>query len=983
MKQRIRKNPIALFWITILILILLTVGMIYLEDPGLQKPLAMGSLLLVGLLASLFLSISKPLQLLSQAWRQQDPVLLNTLASQPTDLGQLAQLMRDFFEQQQTLNTKIQERRETEQQLRLFSCAIKQSANLVIITDRHGAIEYVNPKFVQITGYSATEVIGANPRIFKSGRTPPERYEHLWRTITDGREWRGEFCNHRKDGVLYWESAAIAPVRDEAGAITHFIAIKEDITGQKNIESALRASELKYRSVFATIGDALFLIDSRDGRILTANPAASKLYGYSRKELLKLKDIDLAAEPAAAAALPRTQSKLLTAQLHRRKDQTVFPADLWVRHFSYKGNTITVAAVRDMTIQQETERKLVRLSNLYAALSRTSAAIMRQPQPQDLFQQVCQIVAQLEQMVLVAISLADPETGKLEQAAQAGIAIKDSSSPILLPVSNDCNLLESAGPCGMAFRLGHPVVSNDFQIDPNHLSWREWAASSGVGAAAVFPLRRNDVVVGCLSTFAGNRGFFEEDITTLLINLAGEISFALNLFAREEQREITARHIHHLATHDALTGLPNRTLLLDRLSQAIHAAHRKHHCVGVLFLDLDHFKAVNDSLGHDIGDQLLQVVTERLRGSIRQEDTLARHGGDEFILVLPDIIEPATAGRVAAHLLQALRAPFVLDGHLLNINASIGVSIYPLDSTDLMTLIRCADSAMYQAKSAGRADYVFYVSEYNIRVSELLGLSSELQRALKQEEFVLYYQPKIELLTHKMLGLEALIRWQHPERGLLPPVKFIPIAEETGMIGAIGAWTLRTACAQIRRWQAAGLPPVPVSVNLSTQQWLQPDIEQQVIAALESNQLLPHWLELEITESLLMRDTDKMIETIRRLRASGIRFIVDDFGIGYSSLSYLKRFPIDQIKIDQSLIRDIPNDSDDMAIAAAIIQMAKSLGLSVVAEGVETPEQLRFLSEQGCHMAQGYYFSSPQPAESCDKFLSGSFPAVGIEPHSP
>ena len=361
---------------------------------------------------------------------------------------------------------------------------------------------------------------------------------------------------------------------------------------------------------------------------------------------------------------------------------------------------------------------------------------------------------------------------------------------------------------------------------------------------------------------------------------------------------------------------------------------------------------------------MLQAVTERLRACIRQGDTLARQGGDEFILVLPEITEPAIAGRVAEHLLQALRAPFAVQEHLLHVNASIGISIYPVDAADPPTLIRFADNAMYQAKEAGRAGYVFFTSELNVQVSELFTLGNDLRRALEREEFVLHYQPQIDLNTRQLIGAEALIRWQHPKRGLIPPITFIPIAEETGLINAIGEWTLRTACAQNRRWQAAGLPTMPVAVNLSAKQWLQPHLENQVIDALQAAGLAPRWLELEITESLLMRDTEKMIETMHRLQVSGVQFAVDDFGIGYSSLSYLKRFPINRLKIDQSFVRDIPVDPDDTAIATAIIQMGKSLRLNVVAEGVESTEQLDFLRERGCDAAQGYYFSKPLPAEA-------------------
>ncbi|MDG4552261.1 MAG: EAL domain-containing protein [Candidatus Contendobacter sp.] len=954
----------------ILAITLFAVGVLVLEPAKPGWIILYDVLLLAGLAVALLHGVSRPLDRLIHSLRTGDPALLDSLANQDTEFGQLARLVQDFFQQQRQLAAEIQERRQAEQTLRIFSRAIEQSANTVVITDRAGAIEYVNPKFVEATGYSRAEAIGANPRILKSGKTTPEQYARLWQTISGGGEWRGEFHNRRKDGALYWEMASIAPVRDETGAITHFVAVKEDITRRKKAEAALRASELKYRNVFATVGDALLMLDNRDGRILDANPAACRLYGYSRSELLALRDSDLAAGNGASGEMPRTVSKRFTDYPQRRKDGTVFPADLWVRHFTYKGYEITVAAIRDMTPLKQAEQKIVRLSHCYVALGRTSAAIMRCADPQELFRQICRIVADLDQIRIVVIEFVEPTTGAFQRAAQASATSGRLHAPASAPLSGNSSLPEGWGPIGIAFRQGAPAVCNDFPADPSLQIWRPTAEALAIQAGAAFPLRRNNQVVGCLSAYAAERDFFNADLIDLLTQLAGEVSFALDLFERENQRKRAEERIHHLATHDALTGLPNRTLLLDRLAQALHAAQRKKNYVGVLFLDLDHFKTINDSQGHGVGDQLLQAISQRLRDVVRREDTLARQGGDEFILVLADLSEPAAAGWVAEHLLQALRAPFVLDHQALHVAASIGISIYPLDATDPPTLIRFADSAMYQAKADGRAHYAFFTAELNVRVSELFTLSNELRQALERDEFVLHYQPQIDLATGRPVGVEALIRWQHPRRGLIPPGRFIPVAEETGLIDPIGEWTLRAACAQGRLWRDAGLPPLSVAVNLSARQWLQPHLENQVIDALQSAGLEPRWLELEITENLLMRDTDKMIETMRRLRAGGVQFAVDDFGVGYSSLRYLKRFPVSRIKIDQSFVRDIPGDPDDAAIATAIIRMGKSLRLTVVAEGVENPEQLRFLGEQGCDVAQGYHFSKPLSAPECAEYLA-------------
>ncbi|MCB1824594.1 MAG: EAL domain-containing protein [Candidatus Competibacteraceae bacterium] len=956
------KIQFRVFWLLFLAMALSATGLAIR-----QSPLALGLnlLLVIVLAAALFQWVNRPLRTIVHSLCQHDPAALGPLCDQDTEFGRIARLIRDFFQQQQQLTAEIQERRQAEQTLRQYSRALEQSANAVIITDRNGTIEYVNPKFSETTGYSQAEVIGANPHILKSGQTSREQYQQLWQTIIDGGEWHGEFHNRRKDGALYWESATIAPIRDDRGLITHFVAIKEDITQRKKTEEALQASELKYRSVFATVGDALFLVDNKSSRILSVNPAACKLYGYTREEFLSMRDTDLSvAADSDTRELSRLTSKRLTDQFHRRKDGSIFPADLFIRHFIHKGHKITVAAIRDMTLQKLAERRILRLSHFYAALSRTSAAIVRHAEPQELFQQICQIVIELEQMQVVWIGFVDPENDGFQLVAHAGMAPDYLHYLTDSPISSDPNQPANWSPAGRALRRENPEVDNDFQNDSKPSAWRRTTQTLGIRSGAAFPLRRGGQTVGCLCAYAAERDLFDADIAGLLASLAGELSFALDLFDHESQRKVATKRIQHLATHDPLTGLPNRSLLIDRLSQAIHGAHRRRGYVGILFLDLDRFKTINDSLGHGTGDQLLQAVTERLRACVRQEDTLARQGGDEFILVLPEIAEPAIAGRVAEHLLQALRAPFALQEHLLHVNASIGISIYPVDAADPPTLIRFADNAMYQAKEAGRAGYVFFTSELNVRVSEVFTLGNDLRRALEREEFVLHYQPQIDLNTRRLIGAEALIRWQHPKRGLIPPITFIPIAEETGLINAIGEWTLRTACAQNRRWQAAGLPTMPVAVNLSAKQWLQPHLENQVIDALQAAGLAPQWLELEITESLLMRDTEKMIETMHRLQVSGVQFAVDDFGIGYSSLSYLKRFPINRLKIDQSFVRDIPVDPDDTAIATAIIQMGKSLRLNVVAEGVESTEQLDFLRERGCDAAQGYYFSKPLPAEA-------------------
>ena len=414
-----------------------------------------------------------------------------------------------------------------------------------------------------------------------------------------------------------------------------------------------------------------------------------------------------------------------------------------------------------------------------------------------------------------------------------------------------------------------------------------------------------------------------------------------------EERKRVEQSIRHMAHHDALTGLPNRSLFRDRLTHAMAQADRYHQKLAVMFLDLDRFKAINDTLGHNVGDQLLKIAAERLRSCVRDSDTVARLGGDEFTVIVEDIVEDHDAAAVAQKILDTLSQPFNLYGHEVFISVSVGVTLYPSDDENADNLLRNADSAMYRAKEFGRNNFQFYVAEMNIKARERLRLESSLRRALDRNEFMLYYQPRVSLESGRVIGAEALLRWRHPEMGLVPPSEFIPILDETGMIIPVGDWALREACRQNREWQDRGLPPIRVAVNLSVRQFMQKDLADTIVRALEAANLSAEHLEVEITEDLFLEHNQTNIITLARLKNMGIHISIDDFGTGYSSLSYLKRLPIDTLKIDQSFVRDI-GDPDNKAIASAIIAMASSLRLNVLAEGVETDEQLAFYAEKYC-----------------------------------
>ncbi|MGB6487745.1 MAG: EAL domain-containing protein [Steroidobacteraceae bacterium] len=463
-----------------------------------------------------------------------------------------------------------------------------------------------------------------------------------------------------------------------------------------------------------------------------------------------------------------------------------------------------------------------------------------------------------------------------------------------------------------------------------------------------------------------------EDSAAPIHDRRGHVTGAVMVFRDVSMARALSLKMAHLAQHDSLTDLPNRVLLNDRLTQALALAHRKEQRLALLFLDLDRFKSINDSLGHAIGDRLLQSVTERLLTCVRSSDTVSRQGGDEFIILLPEVTQPADAAVTAEKILLALSTPHRIDRQDLHLAASIGIVTYPNDGTEAKTLLKHADLAMYCAKDSGRNTYRFFEPDMNGYTADRQSLESGLHRAIERHEFVLHYQPIVSLDSGELIGVEALIRWRHPQRGLVSPARFVPIAEESGFIAAIGRWVLHEACRQSRAWRAAGLPPLRIAINISTVELRDKGFVESVGAILEEHGLVPQDLELELTETFLMRDSNSTAAVLQSLSKLGVRIALDDFGTGYSSLSHLKRFPIDTLKIDQSFVRNLPTDADDASIVDAVIGMGEGLQIRVVAEGVETREQLAFLRKRGCPEGQGYYFGRPVSAREFTQLLRRS-----------
>ena len=605
-----------------------------------------------------------------------------------------------------------------------------------------------------------------------------------------------------------------------------------------------------------------------------------------------------------------------------------------------------------------------RLKNLYSALSQCNQAIVRSVDEAELFPIVCRDAVNFGGMKMAWIGKLNEEGGSINPVAFYGEGTDYLEG---LVISVDPNDPAGKGPSGEAFRTNTPYWCQDFANNPMGVVWQERGREFGWGSSASLPLCCGSQVVGIFNIYASKVNAFDEAAKKLLEEMAMDISFALDSYATEFARTEAESHIYYLANFDNLTGLPNRAHLDEYLKDMLSLAKRNHENITLMFIDLDHFKDINDSLGHSIGDTLLIEAASRFQMQLREEDIVARLGGDEFIVLLPST-SMSGAEQVAQKLLDIFKNPFKIDGHDLSVSASIGIALYPEDGNDFETLSRNADIAMYRAKQEGRNGYCFFTSQMQEISLRNLEMNNALRHALQRQEFQLHYQPQISTFDGKIIGVEALIRWNNPELGNVSPSEFIPIAEENGMILSIGEWVLQTAIQQAKKWLEEGGTPVIMAVNLSAIQFRHLSLPTMVSRMLDEVKLPPEYLELELTEGVAMVDPKKAITIMNDLHERGIRMSIDDFGTGYSSLSYLKKFKIYKLKIDQSFVRDISIDDEDKAIVSAIISMAKSLGLQTIAEGVETIGQLEYLREQGCDEIQGYYFSKPLSAKEFENF---------------
>ena len=732
-----------------------------------------------------------------------------------------------------------------------------------------------------------------------------------------------------------------------------------------------KQAEERYRELVELSPSAILV--HCDGCIVFANPGAARLLGAAQPADVIGRSVydfvhpdyrDFTRERVARIVLHRLTLGALEMK-YVRMDGSVGHVEVSSSYFLYEGRPAVQAIARDVSERKAAEQKILRLSNLYATLSQTNSAITRLADPQSLFDEVCRIAVHHGDFELAAIMTLDPPSPWLRLASATGRFLSHIETA---RASGDPDVAEGRGPTGVALRSGQPVICNAIALDPRTKPWRDALLAGGVHASANIPLRRRGQGVGVLLLYASVTDFFDEQLVSLLVEMGSNLSFALDAMDKETQRREAEERLAQLAQYDVLTGLPNRSLFLDRLYQAMARARRSGAPGGLMFFDLDRFKQINDTLGHSTGDKVLQIIAARLKDQLREADTIARLGGDEFTLIVEGVPGPAHLATVAQKVREAVAAPMRVDGREIFVSASIGITLFPRDGGEVDALLKNADIAMYRAKQDGRNSYQFYREEMSVSTADRMYLETGLRQALRRDELQLHYQPSVCVRSGRIVGMEALLRWNGPG-GTTGPAGFIPVAEETGLIVDIGRWVLEVACAQAAAWQRRGLGPLQLSVNVSARQFLHRDLFDVVTGALDRSRLQPAQLGLEITESMLMQQADEVTEVLARLDALGVRLAIDDFGTGYSSLTYLKRFPVRQIKIDQSFIANIPAAPDDAAIVRAILAMARSLNIGTTAEGVETRAQLELLQELGCDAYQGYLFSRPVPADAFEELV--------------
>ena len=852
-----------------------------------------------------------------------------------------------------------------------FYCSLSP-AGIILSVNHHGANTLGYTK-AELIGSSIYDLIDPSDRAWVKIETERIFAEQ---TISNRLEYR----QVRKDGQVVWVSEQAQLSFNERNSQPELHVICRDITEYRQAQQALQQAEAKFRSIFENAVEGIFQT-TIDGRYVTANPMLARIYGYDSPEELiaSVTDIQhqLYVDPErrqmfTQLVLEQGAAWGFESQVYRKDGRIIWIAEN-ARVIRDDAGTILgfEGTVEDITTRKQAETALRQRDNLLEGVAEATQHLL------------------METDFDVAIARALAALGEAARVDRVYIYENHPHQPTGEPAMSMRYewVRESIQPS-----ITQPHWQNQPYSAYGMMRWyqRLAAGKSLSGITKEFPAAERailelDNIQSILMVpilidghFWGYIGFNECDCDrhwtknekSILIAMAASISGAI----KRQEAEATIRY---QAFHDLLTNLPNRTLFNDRLQVALANAQRSESLLAILFLDLDRFKTINDTLGHTAGDQLLRAVAQRLANCIREGDTVSRWGGDEFTLLLPQINSAEDAAKAAQRIIDALRPAFFLEDHELYISSSIGIALYPADGCDPQALLKNADAALYRVKEQGRNGFQFYTPAMNSRASELLVLENSLHHALIRQQFELHFQPQVNIVTQRITRMEALLRWHHPELGLISPNVFIAIAEENGLIIPIGQWVLQTACQQYVQWQTKGIAPQRIAVNLSARQFRQQDLLDTITQTLEKTQLAPSCLELEITETTAMKNVDYTRSTLHKLREMGIHISIDDFGTGYSSLSYLKKFPLDTIKIDRSFVQELTVDPNDAAIVSAVIALGKGLNLSVVAEGVETTGQLDHLRSLQCYEMQGYLFSRPLVAAAATALLqTNQLPAI-------
>ena len=803
----------------------------------------------------------------------------------------------------------ITEAKQTEQALALseqkFTSVFHNCPDIIaLIRIEDGRLVAVNATFEQQFGFSSAEAVdrtGTELGLW----TEPGLGPQILQRLREGNAHNIESTFRRRDGSQF--TGLISAQRIAFDNTANLVVVVRDISELKDTQERLQLSETKFAKAFHASPDGLLITRLRDGLVLDVNEGFSRITGYSADEAAERSTLEL-----GIWANPAEREQMVTQVREqgfvrefctriRTKQGALRTCELSVQPIPIGGETCMLSIARDITERVQMQERLQQAATVFES---TAEGVM---------------ITDLEQRI-TAVNRAFSQITGYSEAEALG------QSPRLLASGNHDSAFYAA-------------------------MWHNLTAS-GHWQGEIWNKRKNGEL-------------YPEWLTISAVHdQHDDISHFVGVFADISSLKHAQARLDHQAHHDPLTGLPNRMLFEARLRAALEDAQTDNRLGAVLFIDLDRFKHINDSLGHPVGDQLLKSIAERLKTHLRDIDTVARLGGDEFIILLPGLQHASDAERVAHKLLDCFNQPFEVDEQELFISASIGISRYPEDGEDVATLVKNADAAMYRSKARGRNRVEIYTRDLTFQATERMALERELRRALERDELQLYYQPKLSLASQQLVGAEALLRWHHPLFGEIPPDRFIPLAEETGLIISLGDWVLEQTCRQMQQWQSQHAPFGPISVNLTGVQLRQPSLLARIASLLEQHELTPDLLQLEITESFIMNQAKDALKLLHQLKNLGVQLAIDDFGTGYSSLSYLKRLPVDTLKIDQSFVRGLPNDPNDVAIARAIIALGRSMQLTVIAEGVETKAQELFLAAEGCEQIQGFVVSRAINAEA-------------------